>query len=224
MAPLTAPAAVVFDLDGTLLETFEATYEALVLALRDVLGVERARAYRVEEARSHEGKSDAEVARLAAGPEHAAEVARRFRARFPEVAARVVRPCEDAVPAVEALARANVVLAVASSRPPLLAREMLERFGLAKPMKAILGAGEKAPAKPHPWLLVEAGRALALPPRMLAFVGDQDVDVATARAAHSHAWLIAREPRDPSRRLEGDRVLRSLEEIPAILAEARAKE
>lgn len=229
MPPLTPPAALVFDLDGTLLDSFEAVYEATVLALRDVCGVDRARAWSVEHAREHEGKPESEIARLAAGSEDAAEVARRYRARFPEVAARVVRPFEDALPAIEALSRAGVLLAVATNKPAMVARELLERFGLAKHFRAILGAGEKAPAKPHPWLLVEASRALGVPPRMIAFVGDTPTDVATARAANAHAWLISRETREPreARRPgpEGaDRVLRSLEEIPTILAEGRAKE
>ena len=48
---------------------------------------------------------------------------------------------------------------------------------------SLLGAGERMPAKPHPWVVVEAARTLGVPPRELAFVGDTAVDVAAAKAA-----------------------------------------
>jgi phosphoglycolate phosphatase len=219
MPPRAAPVAVAFDLDGTLLDSFDAIYEATVLALRDVCGCERARAWRIADAREHEGRPLDEIARRAAGPEDAPAVVQRYRAHFPEVAARVVRPYPDVAPALEALSRAGVPLGVASNKPALIARGLLDRFGLARSFRTILGTGDRMPPKPHPWLLVEAARALGTPPRMVAFVGDSAVDVATAKAAHAHAWLVARESSPPA---QADRVLRSLEEIPAILAAARA--
>ncbi|MBI3725203.1 HAD family hydrolase [bacterium] len=209
------PTAVAFDLDGTLLDSFDAIYEATVLALRDVAGEERARAWRFEDARAHEGRAFEEIARIAAGSDLGPAVAKRYRERFPEVASRVVRPFEDVAPALEALARDGVPLAVATNKPAPAALELLTRFGLARPFRAVLGAGDRYPPKPHPGVVVDVARALGVPPRELAFVGDAGVDVAAARAAGAHAWVIVREG---ARAPEGaDRVLRSLEELPALM-------
>src|SRR5207244_13621872 len=124
---------------------------------------------------------------LAAGAGLGPAVARRYRERFPEVAARVVRPFEDVAPALDALVKEGVPLAVATNKPAPTALELLGRFGLARRFRAVLGAGDRMPAKPHPWVVVEAARALGVPPRALAFVGDASVDVATAKAAGSQA-------------------------------------
>jgi phosphoglycolate phosphatase len=124
-------------------------------------------------------------------------------------------------PALEALAKEGVPLAVATNKPAPTALELLGRFGLARRFRAVLGAGERMPAKPHPWLVVEAARALGVPPRSLTFVGDAAVDVATAKAAGAHAWVVAR---DPGRVPPGaDRVLASLEDVPKLLRESRAR-
>jgi phosphoglycolate phosphatase len=221
MSTLSTPVAVAFDMDGTLLDSLDAVYEATVLALRDVVGPERARAWRLEDARLHEGRAFEEVARLAAGADMGPLVLKRFRAIFPEVASRVVRPYEDVEPALEELAKEGVPLAVATNKPAPTALELLGRFGLARRFRAVLGAGERMPAKPHPWLVVEAARALGVPPRSLAFVGDAAVDIATARAAGAHSWVIAR---DPKRVPPGaDRVIESLGLVPRLLREARAR-
>src|SRR5207244_3984567 len=118
-----------------------------------------------------------------AGADLGPAVTRRYRERFPEVAARVVRPFDDAGPALEALARDGVPLAVATNKPEAAARELLARFGLDRRLRAIVGAGDRMPAKPHPWAVVEAARKLGVAPRSLAFVGDTAVDVAAAKAA-----------------------------------------
>lgn len=221
MTTRSSPVAVAFDMDGTLLDSLDAIYEATVLALRDVVGPERARSWRLEDARLHEGRAFEEVAQLAAGADLGPLVVKRFRAIFPGVAARVVRPFDDVEPALDELAREGVPLAVATNKPAPTALELLGRFGLARRFQAVLGAGERMPAKPHPWLVVEAARALGVPARTLAFVGDAAVDVATAKAASAHAWVIAR---DPGRVPPGaDRVLGSLTEVPRILREARQR-
>jgi HAD superfamily hydrolase (TIGR01509 family) len=220
MSQKPPPVAIAFDMDGTLLDSLDAVYEATVLALRDIAGADRARAWRLEDARLHEGRPFEEVARLAAGPELGPAVVKRFRERFPEVAGRVVRPFDDVIPALDALAGDGVPLAVATNKPAPTALELLGRFGLARRFRAVLGAGERMPAKPHPWVVIEAARALGVPPRELAFVGDAAVDVATAKAAGAHAWVVVR---DPDRVPQGaDRVLPTLEQLPRLLREARA--
>jgi len=215
MTSLPPPRAVAFDLDGTLLDSIDAVYEATVLALRDVAGAERARAWSFEDARTHEGRAFEEIARLAAGADLGPAVAKRYRERFPEVASRVVRPFEDVAPALEALVGRGVPLAVATNKPAPAALELLGRFGLSRRFKAVVGAGDHAPPKPHPFVVVEAARALGVPERELVFVGDSGVDVAAAKAARAHAWVVVR---DPLRTPEGaDRVLTSLEELPSLL-------
>src|SRR5579872_5973278 len=122
------PTAIAFDMDGTLLDSLDAIYEATVLALRDVAGAEKAKAWRLADARLHEGRAMEEIARLAAGSELGPGVVKRYRERFPEVAARAVRPFDDTAPALEALAREGIPLAVATNKPAPVALELLSRF------------------------------------------------------------------------------------------------
>ncbi len=125
-------------------------------------------------------------------------------------------------PALDQLAKDNVPLAVATNKPAPTALELLGRFGLARRFRAVLGAGERMPAKPHPWVVVEAARALGVPPRQLVFVGDATVDVATARAAGAHAWVVVRGSGPAPQ--GADRVLASLEQLPRLLREAAEEE
>jgi HAD superfamily hydrolase (TIGR01509 family) len=73
-------------------------------------------------------------------------------------------------------------LAVATNRGSSM-REILEHFGLNGYFRAVVTSRDVARPKPHPDMLLEAARQLALEPAQMLFIGDSELDQAAASAA-----------------------------------------
>ena len=77
---------------------------------------------------------------------------------------------------------ARLPLAVATNRGSSM-REILAHFELSGYFQAVVTSRDVARPKPHPDMLIEAARQLALKPAQLLFVGDSELDQAAAAAA-----------------------------------------
>jgi len=89
--------------------------------------------------------------------------------------------------ALAALAGSGIVQGLVSSGDPVRVRAEVESFGLAAYFSAVVGGGETAGRKPHPEpLLVALGR-LSIGPERAAYVGDSPEDVLMAKAAGAYA-------------------------------------
>ena len=213
--------AVVFDLDGLLLDT-----EQLWDEVRE--GVTRERGGRWHERAQREmmGMSSAEWSRymhdelgLSESPaELNAEVVRRLADRYREQLPLL----EGAVAAVERLA-ARWPLGLASSSNRELIDLALELGGLARFFKATVSSEEVAHGKPAPDVYLEAARRLEAPPGRCAAVEDSRNGIRSAKAAGMSAVVIPNPhfpPGDEALAL-ADLVLQSLHELtPAALSAA----
>jgi HAD superfamily hydrolase (TIGR01509 family) len=89
--------------------------------------------------------------------------------------------------ALEAFAGSGLVQGLVSSGDPLRVRGEVVSFGLAPYFSAVVCGGETAGRKPHPEpLLVALGR-LSIGPEHAAYVGDSPEDVLMAKAAGAYA-------------------------------------
>jgi HAD superfamily hydrolase (TIGR01509 family) len=205
--------AVVFDLDGLLIETEELWDE-----VREALARERGGRWNESAQRDMMGMSSREWSRymhetvgLAESPEEINDLvvermAERYRARLPLL--------PGAVAAVERIA-ARWPLGVASSSNRALIDLVLELSGLAKHFRATVSSEEVARGKPASDVYLEAARRLGVDPTQAAAVEDSEAGIRSAAAAGMRVVVIPNRSFPPSEDVlaAADVVLDSLDEL-----------
>jgi phosphoglycolate phosphatase len=80
----------------------------------------------------------------------------------------------------------NVAIAVLSNKPDDMVQVLLNKYFPSISFDAALGAGEKYPRKPDPAGALAIARRLNFPPACFILLGDSKTDMETARAAGMH--------------------------------------
>ena len=210
---MSSIAAVVFDLDGVLLDSEHIWPEVKEDVTREWGGrwLERAQADMM-------GMSSIEWSRymhdelgLSQSPEEIdAEVVRRMLAHYEEHLPLI----EGAVDAVERLA-GGFMLAVASSSNRSLIEVVLREAGIAALFEVVVSSEEVARGKPAPDVFLEAARRLGVPPQTCAAVEDSGNGIRAAHAAGMRVLAIPNThyPPPPDALALADVVLASLDEL-----------
>jgi phosphoglycolate phosphatase len=176
-------ATVVFDLDGTLIDTAPDLTNALnhVLVERGHAPVSRATIrstvghgarIMIEEGLRHAGVTDDVDAMLAA-----------FLRYYEAHIAVESRPFPGAVAVLEELRALGARLAICTNKREYLARLLLEALFLDSFFEAISGRDTFGASKPDPSHLIETIQAAGGDPRRAIMIGDSEVDVRAASAA-----------------------------------------
>lgn len=177
--PIARPAALVFDLDGTLIDSRRDIATA-VNRTRVVYGlapltVEQIVAMVGEGARILIERALAELA-----PERIDEALAIYLDHYREVSLDTTRPYEGIEEMLAQLA-AVYPMALLSNKSEALSRHILEHLGLAGRFEAILGGDTLATRKPDPAGLRRAAELLGVPADRVLLVGDTRIDAETAR-------------------------------------------
>ena len=176
---------VVFDLDGTLLDTIEDLGMACNHALRMCGCPER----RMEEYSTLVGRGIYNLFRGALPPETATEemvmeMKRHFIPYYDRHKSDRTKPYPGIIPMLERLSQAGVRMAVASNKyqdgTEKLVREYFGKYSFVK----ILGQRDGMPIKPDPLIVEEAMEAASMTDKALTvYSGDSDVDMQTGTNA-----------------------------------------
>jgi HAD superfamily hydrolase (TIGR01509 family) len=206
--------ALLFDLDGTLLDSSLAICEAASSALRD-LGV----GVRPDEIEPHLGAPLQELYELFVGDGNDERV-QRFVLRYihhhdahPE---RHPPPLPGVVAALDGLrARYDAPLAVATTKPSDRAYQQLEAIGMHTHFAHVQGTDPGMQPKPAPDVIVRACERLRVKPSEVLMVGDTARDVNAALEAGATPVVVAYTDEHATRAatLGAERVVRSLEEL-----------
>ena len=166
--------AILFDLDGTLLDTLGDLHAAVNHVLNQFGYPERT----LEEVCRFVGNGAARLIRLAvpAGAEDAPVLA-AFQAHYAANCDILTKPYDGILPALEEL-RKQYPLAVVSNKPD---RAVKELAAIYFPGLYARGESTDCPRKPAPDMVFCAMEALGA--ERCVYVGDSDVDVATAKNA-----------------------------------------
>jgi phosphoglycolate phosphatase len=178
------PAALLFDLDGTLADSFAAIRDALNAALREHGLVE----YDLAWVRAHVGRGAPELVRDAVGRggDEALQrsVGARFGVRYREIYLDQTPPLPGAKEVLTFVAaRVGGKVAVISNKYEELCRAWLAHWGLAPHVAVVVGSDTFRVRKPDPGALLPVLEGFGVVPTDALMVGDMAVDVATARAA-----------------------------------------
>lgn len=172
--------AVLFDMDGTLLDTLA----DMAAAVNHILSVHGYPLRTVEEVRAFVGNGARKLMERALPPDvtgGAFEALLEEYRQWYEAHACVKTAPYPGVPAVlAALHRAGVRCAVVSNKPDGATRELAARFFPGLPA---FGQQDGIPAKPAPDMVYHALAELGVEASAAAYVGDSEVDVALARNA-----------------------------------------
>ena len=187
----TWPAAVLFDLDGTLADSFAAIATALDRALAESGLPGRGTVW----ARAHVGRGAAALVADAVAPAGVA-LARAVGAAYARHYEAIYRELTPPLPGARAaLAHAHAGtggrVGVVSNKLAGLCRGWLEHWGLLPLVAVVAGPDTSGARKPDPAALLPALAALAVPPGAALLVGDMAIDAATGRNAGVEVVLVA---------------------------------
>ncbi|MCU1350544.1 MAG: phosphoglycolate phosphatase [Acidobacteria bacterium] len=179
--------AVLFDLDGTLVDSYSALAEAVNFARREH-GLLELSAARIREL---VGDGLQTLLQRAFDREDVPRsVHTAFENRYDEICCGESKVLADVETTLQALSRDGVAMAVCTNKPTGFSRKILEFLGLAPYFCAIVGpdlAGARKPAAKHVLCTLastgcEAADAL--------FVGDMPIDVHAARNSGLHVAVV----------------------------------
>lgn len=230
MSPLAAARALIFDLDGTLVDSAADLADAVNEALAD----RSLPQWPVGTIRCWigEGAERLMARALAAGNggrEPTAEATSAALADFRRIyAARCTRRTTlypGAVEVLDAARAAGLPLAILTNKPAGQTETILRHFGLAERVATWLGGDSSFGRKPDPAPLVEIARRLgvaAADPVTVWMIGDSITDIRVAKAAGATAIVVrgGYDDAEPIDRCDPrpDRILASLNELPALFA------
>jgi len=173
------PQALIFDLDGTLVDSFPGIMLGLNRALEELELPPRDLAW----VRCHVGHGAQRLVADAASDDVAPQrLLEGFRHHYGEVL------CEHthAYPGVSATLQALVTdhqLAVASNKPRQWVRRLVDHLGWSNLLQAVVGPEDANAHKPDPAMIRIVLEQLGCRREDALLVGDMPVDVATGRAA-----------------------------------------
>jgi N-acetyl-D-muramate 6-phosphate phosphatase len=181
--------AVLFDLDGTLLDTAPDFARSLNLLLSE-RGLEPLPFARIRSYCSH---GSAALVRLAFPDESEAEfiVSRdRLLDIYREQLAVETRIFEGMDTVLSELDRRGLPWAIVTNKPGWLTAPLLDALGLATRAASVVSGDTFPERKPHPRPLLFAAEEMKVAPERCLYVGDAERDMLAARAANMRALAV----------------------------------
>ncbi len=183
--------AVLFDLDGTLVDSAE----DLRSALNVVLGQRGRRSLSLDEVKGMIGDGatklvERALAATGGDPATLTETHRAFLDIYEANASDATRPYPGAVETLETLTAKGFQLAVVTNKPAAATATVLEALDLERFFKVVVGGDTLPQRKPHPAQILHALQGLGVPAEATLMVGDNHHDIKAARAAGTAAVAV----------------------------------
>lgn len=176
--------SVIFDLDGTLLDTLQ----DLAVSVNHALSHMGYPVHPLEAYRGFIGDGSRQLVTRALpanrrAPETVTACLQTYRSHYDRHWHVHTRPYPGILPLLKSLQAIGLKLAVVTNKPHDLALQCIAFFFPATPFEPVIGQREGYPVKPHPQAALAAAQHLQILPEACLLLGDSGVDMATARAA-----------------------------------------
>ena len=185
--------AVLFDLDGTLLDTAPDLHAAVCAMLCDMgrpeLPIDAIRCYVGRGIANLVKRSLAGSLEVADGPPPPEALA-SFRRHYARENGRHTRPYPGVVDGLDRLKAMGMPMAVITNKAEAFTRPLLELSGLSGYFDVVVGGDLLPKPKPDPMALIWACGALRVSPAQALMVGDSVHDFHAGRAAGCHVFLV----------------------------------
>jgi len=219
------PKAVLFDLDGTLIDSAP----DITASVNELLSCYHLPPLTVAQVKAMIGegvKKLVERAFAASGSPltgQAFDEANRLMAEiYPRHLTQFTQLMPGAMEAVASMHASGIRLGVVTNKPQVAARSVLLHFRLAERFGAIVGGDAVLHGKPAPDGLLLALEQLESSPHEALMVGDSGTDVAAAHAAGLQVVIVrGGYTRVPIEELGAEFTCNNLSELPALLREMR---
>jgi phosphoglycolate phosphatase len=211
---------VIFDLDGTLVESAGEIAEALARTFESL----RLDALPRSQVESLIGRGvrvlvERALAQVKAPGIDVDDVVARFESHY----AQAVGTGATLFPGVSeglGLIRAKgLPMAVVTNKPRYFTLQLLERLGIARYFDAVIAGDDGIAKKPAPDMIAAAAKALGVPVADALMVGDSDNDTLAARAAGCPVWCVRHGYNEgrPAEDLDCDRLLDGVDNVARAL-------
>lgn len=222
--PMTPLKAIIFDLDGTLVDSARDLQDATNALLEE----ERLQPVDIDEIKSMIGDGAAKLverAIVARGGDSARlpELVTRFLGIYEANAARHTTAYPGVVDTLASLRRLGLPLAVVTNKPYAATIDILEALNLRTYFEAVIGGDTLPERKPHPAPILTALERLGVAPQAALMVGDNYHDVQAARAAGVRAVAVTYGySHKPHAELGADRLIQTMSELLPLVESAVA--
>ena len=178
--------ALIFDLDGTLVDSYEPITESLNV-VRTSMGLPPKL---LEQVRREVGRGLESLIADNVGPDRTEEGVRLFRIHYRKVFRHATRLLPGVGPVLLELGRRRIPMAITSNKPAYFSREIVETLGFGESFLAILGPEMVEHPKPDPEMIHRAVEALSRPASEILYVGDMRIDIEASRRAKVAVCVI----------------------------------
>ena len=178
---------IIFDLDGTLIDGYDAI-AAGVNAARARFGLAP---LAVADVRGRVGLGLSHLMADVLGEPHAEEGAAIFRTTYDAACLNGTRAVPGLAPCLDALRSRGARLSVASNKPVRYSLRILEHLGIADRFDLVAGPETAGAIKPDPAMLRACLTAMATPVERTLYVGDMPLDAEAGERAGIAVVLLA---------------------------------
>lgn len=207
--------AVIFDLDGTLVDSAGEIAVALERTFRE-RGLPPLAKEKVETliGRGVVVLVERALADVGAAATDTAAVVERFEAHYAQTVGTSAVLYPGVMEGLRRFDSAGWPMAVVTNKPRYFTEQLLERLEVKPLLAAIVAGDDGIRRKPHGDMLLAACRAMEREPQATLMLGDSDNDIVAARAAGCPVWCVPygyNEGRPPEQ-LACDRLVPTVEE------------
>ena len=176
--------AILFDLDGTLLDTLADIAHSMNRALEKM----RLPTHPIDRYRTMVGDGVEILVRRAIppslhDPKTMSDLAAAYREDYARHWADQSAPYPGILDMLNGLKQREIRTAVLSNKPHGFTVQCVERFLPTADFQIVLGAGTQFPHKPHPAAALHIADQMQLPTKQFLYLGDTNTDMKTAIAA-----------------------------------------
>jgi phosphoglycolate phosphatase len=178
---------VIFDLDGTLVDSFPGIHQSLARAMAAV-GVPP---WDLEQTRQNVGHGIDHLLETAVGTEKKKRALQQFKADYVDTCQEKTFLLPGVREGLDAMETAGLRLAVATNKPLTFTRLILNRLNINTCFSCVMAPDRVRYPKPHPDMIRAIRNELHLEAAACLYVGDMPLDAETASRAGVDCLLLA---------------------------------